>query len=613
MSALNELKEQKAMLPASWCLRLVDGNMAWSNWALSETPLLVGRGLGCRLRLDDSRVSRTQCEVRLVDGVPHLRNHSEVSPTRLNGSPCDTAQLRLGDLIEFADFRLIVDCLAPPSDLVQPAPTTRAFLDTPFNLDLADASITATHPTFTGDLLSLFHFSRKLAQADSMDTLVHEVRAHLAQRLRPDSRWVAWRVRTDGEITLYPAPSLEESATVPLAAIRQACAESRGVVGNDAQGAFVAAPLVCAGETYGAICVHRLAPRTFQEKHLHYLLAVAECAAPLIRAMEHIEQLKRDEAALGARPATESHLAGSGRVMQDVRTEIRRVAPSGASVLIYGETGVGKELAARMIHEMSGRASGPYVTVNCAAIPSDLFESEMFGHMRGAFTGAANQRKGLFEQAHGGTLFLDEIGELTQSNQARLLRAVETGTFRRVGGERDIQVDVRIVCATNRPLPGDPRSPMRLDLYHRLSGCVLHIPPLRLRKEDIPELAQRFLLAITTQTPAHPRAFSPDALKQLMSYDWPGNVRELRNVVERACYAATDSVVNTVPTQCGMPAPVAAGGGFLSLEEVERRHLVAVLEACQGNVALAAQSMNMAKSTFYYRLSKHDIRPKELI
>jgi len=612
MSALSDLTTQQGTQPAIWCLRLVDGTMAWSNWPLTETPLLVGRGLGCRLRLDDSRVSRAQCEVRLMDGVPHLKNLSEANPTRVNGAPCERVTLRLGDLIEFADFRIIVDCLPAAVETVLPAPTTRAFLDTPFNLDIADASITSNHPTLTSDLLSLFHFSRKLAQTDSMDALVTEIRAHLSQRLRPDFRWVAWRVRSDGEITLYPAPAPDEATGVPLAAIRQVCAESRGVQGEEGRYSFIAAPLTHAGETYGAICVQRILPRAYKEKHLHYLLAVAETAAPFIRAMEHLEQLKRDERNTGEGHASGTHLTGSGRVMQEVRMEIRRIAPSGAHVLIHGETGVGKELAARMIHELSTRATGPYVTVNCAAIPGELFESEMFGHVRGAFTGASNQHKGLFEQAHGGTLFLDEVGELTQSNQARLLRAVETGMFRRVGGERDIQVDVRIVCATNRPLPGDIRATLRSDLFHRLAGCILHIPPLRERKEDIPELAQRFLRNVSAQAPAHPETFSPDAMRQLLVYDWPGNVRELRNVVERACYAATDSVISTVPTQAGMPAPVAQNGVFLTLEEVERRHLIAVLEACHGNVALAAQSMNMAKSTFYYRLSKHDIRAKDL-
>ena len=606
ISAQQEINPQPAT--QTWCLRLVDGNMAWSNWPLSETPLVIGRGLGCRMRIEDNRVSRIQCEVRLVGGVPRLRNRSESSATHVNGTVCDETELRLGDLIEFTNVRLIVDFLPMQPEPVNHAPTTRAFVDTPYNLDLADASVTSSHPNFTSDLLSLFHFSRKLSQADSLDAVVHEIRTHLAQRLHPDARWLAWRVRTDGDITLYPAATPDETAAAPLDALRQACIEQRGVIGTNAQGTFAAAPLVHGGEVFGALCVERHSPRDLSDKHLQYLLAVAECAAPHIRAAERQEQFHRDGAKQACSPDAQARMLGSSAAIHILRESIRQAARARVNVLLLGETGTGKELAARMIHDLSGRAAGPYVVVNCAAIPAELFESEMFGHERGSFTGALQRHKGLFEQAHGGTLFLDEVADLSLPNQARVLRAVDSGAIRRVGAEQDLSVDVRVVAATNKSLPDVTSAYFRMDLFHRLAGMVLNLPALRERKADIPELAQHFLALCSPHTPARPVALAPVAIEQMLMYDWPGNIRELRNVVERAGYLATTRIVASVGTlsagaqQAAIPLPDA-----FSLDEIERRHLEQVLEAHRGDVAAAAKSLGLAKSTLYYKLSKHDI------
>jgi len=227
-------------------------------------------------------------------------------------------------------------------------------------------------------------------------------------------------------------------------------------------------------------------------------------------------------------------MIGKSAAMQKIRETIDKVAPTEARVLITGENGVGKELVARWIHEKSHRAKGPMVEVNCAAIPSELIESELFGHEKGSFTSAIKQRIGKFEQAHGGTLFLDEIGDMSLDAQAKVLRALQEGKITRVGGDKDIQVDVRVIAATNKNLLHEVEAKrFRLDLYHRLSVVIIHVPSLNERKEDIPLLADYFLEEICRDYGIFKKKIEPQAIQLLQEMEWTGNIRELRNVIER--------------------------------------------------------------------------------
>jgi len=227
-------------------------------------------------------------------------------------------------------------------------------------------------------------------------------------------------------------------------------------------------------------------------------------------------------------------MIGESPAMQKIRETIDRVAPTEARVLITGENGVGKELVARWIHEKSHRARGPLVEVNCAAIPSELIESELFGHEKGSFTSAIKQRIGKFEQAHGGTLFLDEIGDMSLDAQAKVLRALQEGKITRVGGDKDIQVDVRVIAATNKNLLQEVEAKrFRLDLYHRLSVVIIHVPSLNERKEDIPLLADYFLEEICKEYGIFKKKIERQAIELLQQMEWTGNIRELRNVIER--------------------------------------------------------------------------------
>jgi len=303
-------------------------------------------------------------------------------------------------------------------------------------------------------------------------------------------------------------------------------------------------------------------------------------------------------------------LIGQSGALRQIVSQIDLVAPTDASVLITGETGTGKELVAREIHRRSGRREKPLVRVNCASIPKELFESEFFGHVRGSFTGAIGDKKGVFEQADGGTIFLDEIGETTAAVQVRLLRVLEQGEVRPVGASRVTTVNVRVVAATNRDLERAVREgSFRQDLYYRLNVIRIPVPPLRDRREDIPLLAAHVLREVATNG-RPPRRLSPEALAALMGYGWPGNVRELENVLERLALAASGDSLEREDLPAVFrerpPATLEAPlfDGLPSLEQMEKRYLAHVLETLKGNRTRAAEVLGIDRRTLYRMMER---------
>ena len=289
-------------------------------------------------------------------------------------------------------------------------------------------------------------------------------------------------------------------------------------------------------------------------------------------------------------------LIGHSRQISDIRKTIARVAPLPTSVLITGESGTGKEVAARSIHELSDRADKPFVPINCAAIPSDMIEAELFGHLKGAFTGAGSDRDGLFMHAHGGTLFLDEIGELPLSLQSKLLRAIEDRRIRPVGSEREVSVDLRFVFATNADLEAAVEAGrFRADLFYRINVMQIEMPPLRDRGMDIQELAALFMQKLAKQLGMPPVPMGNDVLAGLLAYKWPGNVRELRNLVERSLILGRfPDEVRTV----GAPGPAVNE----TLGELEKRHILTVLDQSGGNRAEAARRLGISRKTIDRKL-----------
>jgi DNA-binding NtrC family response regulator len=301
--------------------------------------------------------------------------------------------------------------------------------------------------------------------------------------------------------------------------------------------------------------------------------------------------------------------------MRDMFELIQTIADSYANVLIHGETGTGKELVARAIHEASGRHGKPFVTLDCTALARELLESELFGHERGAFTGAVDRHVGRFERANTGTLFLDEVANINLNVQAKLLRVLQTRTFERVGGSKPISVDVRIIAATNRPLEAVvAEGTFRGDLYHRLNVVQIDLPPLRDRTEDIPVLAMEFLRRFARQNGKDLRGFSDNAVRVLCGYNWPGNVRELENVVLQAVVLAKSSLIDApdLPRRITEAKPlVAAPSAALSdqLGEPEKQILVNALRQHGGNIKRTAETLQISRTTLYAKLKRYEIDP----
>ncbi len=323
-------------------------------------------------------------------------------------------------------------------------------------------------------------------------------------------------------------------------------------------------------------------------------------------------RLKEENVALKQRLAGIRHeiVAGSSPAMKRVLELVDSVAPTDATVLIRGESGTGKELIARLIHARSPRSFGPMVAVNCGALPEGILESELFGHEKGAFTGAAGRRKGKLELADGGTLFLDEIGEITPRVQVELLRALEERKITRVGGSQEIPVDFRVVCATNKDLEKAVRDgSFREDLYYRINVFQIEIPPLRERPEDIMPIAEHYLKKYAEAMGRRVTGFSAEARELLMRYPWPGNVRELANAIERALVVCREGEIEPghLPIASGAAREHTGDDGDLSLRAMERRHIARVLQLEGFNITRAARTLGIDRVTLYNKIKKYGI------
>jgi two-component system nitrogen regulation response regulator NtrX len=360
-----------------------------------------------------------------------------------------------------------------------------------------------------------------------------------------------------------------------------------------------------------AVKATRLGAYDFIEKPL----SLEKTLVTVTRALEH-GRLERENASLRRRLGERTEIIGDGAPMRALRDQIATAAPTSGRVLIHGENGSGKELVARAIHELSTRHAGPFVEVNCAAIPEELIESELFGHEKGAFTGALARRRGKFETADGGTLFLDEIGDMSLKTQAKVLRALEEQAFERVGGRETVKVDVRVIAASNRDLAGlIAQGAFREDLYYRLNVVPIEVPPLRARKEDVPALVAYYLRVFCAEHGKRLKTVAPAALSYFLTYDWPGNVRELRNMVERLVIMVQGDTIlaEDLPTPLRPrtdAAPPAPGEGK-PLKEArdgfERAYILAELAANDWNMTRTAERLGIERSHLYRKLKAYGI------
>jgi Nif-specific regulatory protein len=381
---------------------------------------------------------------------------------------------------------------------------------------------------------------------------------------------------------------------------------------------LICAPVAFHGQLLGLIHLYCTDPhRALDGEDLEFAMAVAKQLGTVIHQMRRQDSLSKENRWLRDQLKVESELIGATPPMRHIEQQIGRVAATNATVLIRGESGSGKELIARGIHYSSLRKEGPFVCLNCAALTETLLESELFGHEKGAFTGATEKKIGKFEAADHGTLFLDEIGEMSQSTQAKFLRVLEGHPFERVGGHQAIRVDVRVLAATNQPLEKMVQEgSFRRDLFFRLQVVEIHAPPLRNRREDIPVLADHFLKRFVLETGRKIRGFTQPALKKMQEYNWPGNVRELRNVVERAVALGSGPMLDTGDiwlSSLEALGPATDGQDRASyvpesLEAVEKQHILATLSHTDWNKSQAAGILGIERSTLDRKIKLYDLR-----
>jgi transcriptional regulator with GAF, ATPase, and Fis domain len=438
----------------------------------------------------------------------------------------------------------------------------------------------------------------------------------------------AERIAVESLATAAIFPASSPTATLPVGMIATVLGTNEAVLSCASQPgaqhiACISAPVRAGGRPVGVIHLEvEAAEREATPDDLEFVMAACDALGVAVENLSAREALSTRLAStadenerLKRRLGEESQMVGASAVLVAIKDQIALVAGTKATVLVRGESGSGKELVARAIHESSDRSRSPFVCLNCAALSETLLESELFGHEKGAFTGATERKAGKFEAAHKGTLMLDEIGEMSPAIQAKFLRVLEGHPFERVGGSNRVQVDVRVVAATNRNLEEAVSSgEFRRDLYFRLKVVEILVPPLRKRPADIEPLARHFLNRFALETGRKVRDFTPQALDALLSYHWPGNIRELRNCIERAVVLSLDEAVDVHELALShLSSPGETGkragdkpGPFVpeTLDDMERRHVMATLEAVGGNKTKAAAILGIERSTLDRKLAR---------
>ncbi|WP_224241588.1 sigma 54-interacting transcriptional regulator [Hyalangium gracile] len=555
-----------------------------------DTPLIVGRAPEAGLRIDDQTLSREHARFVLSGSRVLVEDLGSKNGTHFLGSRVARIELTIGDEIVLGGVALQVQALGARGD----------------SLGLVREEL--IHHHLEEELTRARQFNRPFAllmvrvlsaggaapPESEEGTWIEEVRSHL---------------RPVDLMALYGSSALE--VLLPETGAEEAHRIARAMAASRAGGSR---PLVVGLALYPA-----------SGGTADVLLEAARDAAHRASPEHPVESGPAARLARGESP--EGSLV-VGRVMRPVLETVASVATSRIPVILHGETGTGKEVLAQLIHESGPRKDRRIVRVNCGALPRDLVESTLFGHERGAFTGALQQQKGVFEEADGGTVFLDEIGELPPAAQVSLLRVLEVGTFNRVGSNRELEVDVRIVAATHRDLETmAEEGSFRSDLYYRLSGVVIEIPPLRERRDEIEPLARRFLLAANKANGRRVEGISPETLALLEAYSWPGNVRELRNVIERAVVVSQGGLIRPedlpVRLRTGEHRPEAGSSKASALaaqepeqararvQQFEARVLQEALAATGWNRAEAAKKLGMAVRTLSYRLKVLGVKKPE--
>lgn len=601
-------------------LRIRTGPEKGKHFALDPArPSHIGRGENCEILLTDPVSSRFHAVVYFEDGNWHLRDSSSLNGTHVNGQKTDHARLSNKTIITVGSTNLQLiesgeEMLGDPATLtiVQDLPTERGFWRSEFE-DPIDNVAEAGH------LIDLYALSLELIKCENSDHVIDTVLELLKDRTEADVVGLSYDT---GEGRLKPRRVLPESKadaiTISPSLIRRVVRQGESIWLNDEQSEMtrgetpsgqwsdaIYVPLDANDNNLGVLHLYRKQP-SFTDTHFQLTVAAGRLLAVGLTRLLQNESLRADHQRLADRNADSDRLIGESSVMTRLKAKIDRVGKASGSVLIRGESGTGKELVSRAVHRASLRARRPMLTVNCAAIPRDLMESQLFGHKKGSFTGADKDHIGWFQQAHMGTLFLDEIGELTLEGQAKLLRILEGHPFLPVGATEEVMVDVRVIAATNRDLSEFvAEQKFREDLFYRLSVFELFVPPLRDRDEDITRLIEHFLEHFRLQHGRGDLQISEAAMTRLKNYAWPGNVRQLRNVIDSAVVMADEPKIEV--EDLGLRDVGESRLDTLRIDAWEQRLIRKALERADGSVPVAARMLGISRATAYRKITEYEI------
>ncbi|MCO8121050.1 sigma 54-interacting transcriptional regulator [Stieleria sp. TO1_6] len=585
-----------------------------------ERPMHVGRGARCDILLSDPVCSRFHAVVFYDEGAWQVRDTGSRNGTLVNGQKIDTAQLVDQTLITIGGTE--IRFVTPSTDGVEPESAFQTVIQDVSMATEAFAEDPMQEIAHAGYLVDLYLLSLSLLRLENPEDVIDSVLQLLRDRTSADAVGLSLDLG-DGRQRPHKVIPQEhvDKVHVSKALLRRVVGEGEAIWVNDhrpgdlevsdklpakskwSDAIFV--PLDTNETNLGILHLYRDRP-SFNKFDFELAIAAARLlAVGLDRAMQH-DSLRVEAQQIAKRNADTDELIGESPVMIKLKERIGRIAKANGSVLIRGESGCGKELVARAVHRHSARSKRPMLTVNCAAIPAELIESQLFGHKKGSFTGADKDHEGWFQQAHTGTLFLDEIGELTLEGQAKLLRILEGHPFLPVGGTQEVDVDVRVIAATNRDLAEFVRAKrFREDLFYRLSVFELFLPPLRERGDDLDLLIDHFLDHFRLQHGRAKLRLSDSARKRMHDYMWPGNVRQLRNVIDSAIVMADNEQI--MPDDLGLRDAGVSQLDTFRIDEWEKRLISKALKRTKGSVPEAAKLLGISRATAYRKISEYEI------
>lgn len=603
-------------------LLMTEGPHVGARYPLTEDrPNLVGRDKECAVVLADLRCSRVHACIYRAEGLWWIEDRNSSNGSYVNGQKIDTAQLIDGTEIQVGSTRFTFGLAEPettqPTEAGVPSPSI-VMEETLRSEETGQFLLPEIKGLQSGeDLFQLFRLTYWLLAHHDANDVIHECLKVLRDRTGASVVGFLWLddqgslkpqvvipTDRDGELRLDELASQLVAQRRHAVRIEQPAPLTRENDTGFSHSYWV--PLIDDDDVKGAIAISREKGR-FTRGQVHWTGSLANVLVRSLMRARRQATLERQHQRLKESAGDTDELIGESPSMLDLKSRIRRVARAAGCVLIRGESGSGKELVARAVHRSSLRNDRPMLSVNCAAIPTDLMESQLFGHKKGAFTSADADHIGFFQQADAGTLFLDEVGELTLEGQAKLLRILEGHPFLPVGGIHEVRVDVRVLAATNRDLREYvSEKKFREDLYYRLSVFELVVPPLRERGKDIEQLLRHFLDHFKRTHGRPELELSDEARQQLLGYQWPGNVRQMRNVIDSAVVMAEGSRIQ--PEDLALRGTNPAGLESLRIDVWEQRLIVEGLQRTAGNVPEAAKLLGISRATLYRKIEEYGIR-----